>query len=175
LDHVAEELGLHALAIEDALEARQRPKLDRYADHQFLSMYGVALDRATGQLQLHELAAFITATALVTVRKDDAFDLDDVVVRWDESIDLARYGVGFLLYGLIDHVVDGHFDAVQALDDEIEELEDLLFESRLGRRMCSDVALRCVRAWSLCAESCCRCARSSTRSCVATSASSPRK
>jgi magnesium transporter len=129
LDHVAAELGLHALAIEDALEARQRPKLDRYADHQFLSMYAVALDRATGQLQLQELAAFITATALVTVRKDDAFDLDEVVVRWDESMDLARYGVGFLLYGLIDRVVDGHFDAVQALDDEIEQLEDLLFES----------------------------------------------
>ena len=129
LDHVAEELGLHALAIEDALEARQRPKLDRYADHQFLSMYAVALDRATGQLQLQELAIFITATALVTVRKDDAFDLDEVVVRWDESMDLARCGVGFLLYGLIDRVVDGHFDAVQALDDEIEQLEDLLFES----------------------------------------------
>jgi magnesium transporter len=129
LNHVAEELGLHALAIEDALEARQRPKLDRYADHQFLSMYGVALDRATGQLQLHELAVFITAKALVTVRKDDVFDLDEVVVRWDESMDLARCGVGFLLYGLVDHVVDGHFDAVQALDDEIEELEDLLFAS----------------------------------------------
>ena len=75
LDHVADELGLHALAIEDALEARQRPKLDRYTDHLFLSMYGVAFDKATGQLQLRELAAFITTTALVTVRKDKAFDL----------------------------------------------------------------------------------------------------
>jgi magnesium transporter len=129
LDRVADELGLHALAIEDALEARQRPKLDRYADHLFLSMYGVAFDKATGQLQLRELAAFVTTTALVTVRKDEALNLDDVVVRWDGSMDLAKYGVGFLLYGLIDHVVDGHFEAVQALDEEIEEIEDLLFES----------------------------------------------
>ena len=129
LDHVADELGLHALAIEDALEARQRPKLDRYTDHQFLSMYGVAFDKATGQLRLRELAAFITTTALVTVRKDEEFDLDDVVVRWDGSMDLAKHGVGFLLYGLIDHVVDGHFEAVQALDEEIEEIEDLLFAS----------------------------------------------
>ena len=163
LDHVAEELGLHALAIEDALEARQRPKLDRYADHQFLSMYGVALDRATGQLQLQELAAFITASALVTVRKDDSFDLDEVVVRWDESMELARCGVGYLLYGLIDRVVDGHFDAVQALDDEIEQLEDLLFDDARTTRTCSAAALSCARAWSTSAGWCCRCARSSTR------------
>ena len=90
-------------------------------------------------------------------------------------MDLARCGVGFLLYGLIDHVVDGHFDAVQALDDEIEELEDLLFESppRATDVQRRSFALR--KSWSLCAEWCCRCARSSTRSCVATSASSPKK
>ena len=127
LQRVAAELGLHELAVEDAVEAHQRPKLDRYADHQFLTMYGVRLDETTGRLQLSELAAFITPTVLMTVRQDDRLDLDDVVTRWDESGDLARYGVGFLLYGLVDHVVDGHFQAVQELDDEIEQLEDLLF------------------------------------------------
>jgi magnesium transporter len=129
LDRVAQELGVHALAIEDALEARQRPKLDRYADHQYLNVYGVAFDQATGGLQLHELAAFITESVLVTVRKDEGFDIEEVVSRWDSSTDLAKYGAGFLLYGLVDHIVDGHFVAVQALDDEIEALEDLLFNS----------------------------------------------
>ncbi|MBA2561261.1 MAG: magnesium transporter CorA family protein [Propionibacteriales bacterium] len=125
---VGDELGLHHLAVEDAIEAHQRPKLDRYDDHQFLSMYAVGLDPASGELRLNELAVFITSTALVTVRKDDSFDIPDVNDRWDENADLARHGVGFLLYGLVDLVVDGHFDAVQVLDDEIEQLEDLLFD-----------------------------------------------
>ena len=130
LEVVARELGLHALAVEDAVDARQRPKLDRYDSHEFLNMYEVRLDRVSGRLQLHEISAFITPQTLVTVRKDRAFDMDAVMARWDESQDLAVNGVGFLLWGLIDHVVDGHFEAVETLDDEIERLEDLLFDER---------------------------------------------
>jgi magnesium transporter len=130
LDQVAAELGLHQLAVEDAMEARQRPKLDRYADHQFLTAYSVHLDVETGRLAHTEVAAFITPSALVTIRQDDTFDIDDVVARWDASKDLAVHGVGYLLYGLLDHVVDGHFQTVQDLDEQIEGLEDLLFETR---------------------------------------------
>ena len=119
LEVIAEELGLHRLAVADALDMRQRPKLDRYASHEFLNMYDVRLDHDSGELRMSELSAFITPTALVTVRKDEQFDT---------SADLARCGVGFLLYGLIDHVVDSHFAAVQDLDEEIEELEDMLFD-----------------------------------------------
>jgi magnesium transporter len=125
---VADELNLHDLAVADAVAALQRPKLDRYANHQFLNVYAVRLDAVTGRLALAELSAFITANALVTVRKDPAFDMDGVVARWDQSPDLAGHGVGFLLHGLLDHVVDGHFEAVQSLDEEIEKLEDLLFD-----------------------------------------------
>jgi magnesium transporter len=128
LSTVAEELGLHRLAVADASNLHQRPKLDRYATHEFLNMYAVDLDHATGRLQLSELSAFVTANALITIRKDHAFDIEDVVARWDDLPDLAEFGVGFLLYGLIDHIVDGHFAAVQDLDEEIEALEDLLFD-----------------------------------------------
>ena len=130
LEIVAAELGLHALAVEDAVSPRQRAKLDRYDTHDFMSLYAIKLDHDSASLRLSELAAFITSRALVTVRKDASFDLDAVVARWDHSRDLAGNGVGFLLWGLIDHVVDGYFDAVQILDEEIEELEDLLFEDR---------------------------------------------
>ena len=61
------------------------------------------------------------------MRKDDGLDIGAVVGYWDASPDLAAYGVGFLLYGLLDNVVDGHFAAVQVLDDAIEGLEDRLF------------------------------------------------
>jgi magnesium transporter len=130
LEIVAQELGLHELAVEDAVEHRQRPKLDHYRTHDFLSMYAVRLNRETGELESSELAAFITPRALVTVRKDERFDVEKVVKRWDNAGDLARHQIGFLLYGLIDFVVDGHFQTVQDLDEEIELLEDLLFDDR---------------------------------------------
>jgi len=50
-----------------------------------------------------------------------------VVERWDASSDLAKFGVGYLLHGLLDYIVDGHFETVQAMDDTVESLEDDLF------------------------------------------------
>jgi len=127
LSVLSEEFGLHPLAVEEAVEEHQRPKLDRYQSHLFLNVYGARLDSESGELATSELAAFITARALITVRKDDGLDIGAVVERWDASPDLAGSGVGYLLYGLLDYVVDGHFEAVQSLDDAVEALEDQLF------------------------------------------------
>jgi magnesium transporter len=127
---LADELGLDSLAVEDASLGRQRPKFSRYVGHDFLTVYAVRLDVTTGELVTGEIAAFITPSALVTVRKDEQFPIDDLVSRWDDNVDLSQYGVGALVHGLLDFVVDGHFDAVQALDEEIELLEDLLFDDR---------------------------------------------
>ena len=130
LELVSEEFGLHPLAVEDAIQQHERPKLDRYQDHAFLTAYAVSLDPATGRLQKGELAAFITPRALITDRKDPTFDIEGVMERWDGSADLAGHGVGFLLWGLLDFVVDGHFATVQQLDEALEGLEDLLFDER---------------------------------------------
>ncbi|WP_042373381.1 magnesium transporter CorA family protein [Streptacidiphilus neutrinimicus] len=129
---ITEEFGLHELAVEDARHEHQRPKLDRYADHCFLSMYAVCADRGGEELSISELSVFVTANALITVRPDDRFDMDDVVVRWDNAPALAEHGVGFLLHGLLDQVVDGHFRAVQEMDDRIEEIEEGLFDGTAG-------------------------------------------
>lgn len=127
---IEDEFGLHELAVEDAVNEHERPKLDRYGSHLFLSAYEAVLDEVSGELTTSEIAVFVTPRALITVRKDDRFRMDDVVARWDASPDLAKHGVAFLLWGLLDHIVDGHFAAVQQLDDAIEELEDLLFDDR---------------------------------------------
>jgi magnesium transporter len=124
---LSDEFGLHPLAVEDAVLEHERPKLDRYRSHLFLTAYGVHLDTDSGQLATSELSAFITPRALITVRKDDGLDIGAVTERWDSTTDLARHGVGYLLHGLIDFIVDEHFAAVQALDDAIETLEDHLF------------------------------------------------
>src|SRR6476661_5784869 len=127
LASIAEEFSLHPLAVEDAVTEHERPKLDRYESHLFLSAYAVRLDAHTGTLSTSEIDAFVMPNALVTIRQDDQVDIDALVRRWDDSGDLAKNGVSFLLWGLLDHVVDGHFEAVQSLDTEIEALEDLLF------------------------------------------------
>jgi magnesium transporter len=125
---LSEEFGLHPLAVEDALHHGQRPKLDRYRSHLFLTAYAARLDAGTGELATSELAVFITSRALITVRKDDGLDIGAIVQRWDENPDLAGFGVGYLLYGLLDYIVDGHFEAVQSLDECVEEIEDRLFD-----------------------------------------------
>jgi magnesium transporter len=129
---IGREFGLHKLAIEDALEQTQRTKIDRYPTHLFMSAYSAALDGDSGELVVREIAVFITHHALITVRKDVEFDIDPVVARWDSSPDLALHGVSFLLYGLLDHLVDGHFRAVEALDQAVEEAEEGLFDSTRG-------------------------------------------
>ncbi|MGW3175361.1 magnesium transporter CorA family protein [Streptomyces sp. NPDC001153] len=132
LTMLGQEFGIHELALEDAAHHGQRPKLDRYRTHEFLSAYAVTVSPDGAQLTYSEIAVFLTSQAMITVRKDDGLDIEDVVARWDESPDLAGHGVGFLLHGLLDHLVDGHFAAVQQLDDSVEELGGLLFAA--GRR-----------------------------------------
>ena len=124
---LSQEFGLHPLAIEDAGNEKQRPKLDRYRTHLFLTAYAVKLDTGTGQLAASEVDAFITDRALITIRKDDGLDIGAVVERWDADSDLAKFGVAYLLHGLLDYIVDGHFEAVQSLDEAVESLEDDLF------------------------------------------------
>jgi magnesium transporter len=124
---LSDEFGLHPLAVEDAGRERQRPKLDRYRTHLFMTVHGARLDTVSGELAISEVAAFVTERALITVRKDDGLDIGAVVDRWDASPDLAKFGVGYLVHGLLDYVVDGHFDAVQSMDDSVESLEDQLF------------------------------------------------
>ncbi|WP_101524990.1 magnesium transporter CorA family protein [Nocardioides houyundeii] len=130
LQLVASELGLHELAVQDVAQGRQRPKFDRYDGHDFLSAYTVQLDMDSGQLVTAEMHAFVTPAVLVTVRPEENFSLDALLARWDDEAGLTRFGVGALLLGLLNFVVDGHFAAVESLDDQIEQLEDLLFDDR---------------------------------------------
>lgn len=126
-ERVQAEFGLHRLAIEDASSPRERPKLSHYTSHLFFSAYQVAFDAGGGELAVHQVSAFVTERALITVHGEDV-DMDAVLQRWSDTQELAPHGVAYLVHGLLDVIVDGHFDAVQALDDALEALEDKLFE-----------------------------------------------
>ena len=130
LGAISEELGLHPLAVEDVLHERQRSKLDRYPSHLFVVCYAAHLDVATGELTKAEATAFVTANAMVTVRLDEAFDIDEVTARWDAQQHLSGHGVAYLLHGLLDYAVDTHSATLEELDDQIEALEDLLFSQQ---------------------------------------------
>ena len=128
LEVVREELSLHDLALEDAVAPHQRPKLDHYENFDFLSAMVARLDEQA-ELSLHEVDAFITQNALVTVRKSSDIGVEHLTKRWDAAAAKnARSGVGFLLHGLLDLIVDGHFATVQLLDEQLDELEDVLFD-----------------------------------------------
>jgi magnesium transporter len=127
LHEVADELGLHELAVEDALEPHQRPKLDHYDSHLFLSCHSADLDVPSGELRKYEIDAFIGDRWLITVRMEPGWDMDAVEARWDRSPELASNGVSFLLYGLLDVVVDGYFETIQAFDEYYDTVSDGIF------------------------------------------------
>lgn len=138
LARLADELSLDPQAVEDALGHAERAKATRYASHTFLTAYATSLRAEGGErtsrqrsgLRASRVSAFVFPQGLITVRQGPDFDLEPVVRRWDDNADLLKHGVGALVHGLLDVVVDSHFEAVQSLDDEMEDLEDALFDDR---------------------------------------------
>ena len=136
LTDLAGELGLNVWAVEDAVAPSERVKATIYGTHTFFTVYAVDITSPDPQsdpaqtrsmLTKHRISAFVLPRALVTVRLAPQFDIDEVSRRWDD-LGGQKYGVGALVHGLLDVVVDGHFEAVQVLDDCIEGLEDELFD-----------------------------------------------
>ena len=130
LEAVGSEFRLHPLAIEDASQPHERPKLDRYSGHLFLNVYAVhlTLDDGDSKLDKTEISAFITERALITVRKSPS-DTHRLVERWDADAKLSDAGgVGFLVYGLLDEVVDSQYAAGMRLDEAMDTVEDSLLE-----------------------------------------------
>ena len=130
LQAVAAEFGLHRLAVEDAVHDHQRPKLDGYPGHRFMNVYAVEVTIQSPAPSMHkaEISAFITERALITVRKSP-LDTTPLVERWDADAELgASGGVGFLVYGLLDVVVDSQLAAARVLDEAMDKTEDIILE-----------------------------------------------
>lgn len=144
LARLAAELDLDPHAVEDAVSHQERPKATRHASHTFITAYATRLDglepssgdqeRLRSRLVVSRISAFVLPQGVITVRPDPHFDIDEVVRRWDDNADLVQYGVGALVHGLLDTVVDSHFSTVEQLDDRIESLEDVLFDERSRTR-----------------------------------------
>ena len=130
LKELATELGLNDWAVEDAVADAERTKATVYQTHTFFTVYAVSpaqpADDTESALSTHRISGFVLPQGLITVRLSPEFHIDAVSRRFDE-LGSQEHGVGALVHGLLDVVVDGHFEAVQRLDDAVESIEDELF------------------------------------------------
>ena len=127
VDSVATEFGFHHLAVEDAVKAHQRPKIERYGDVLFTVLRTARYDDAAEAVVFDELHVFTGHRVVVTVRHGAAPDLPAVRRRLEDQPALLRRGPEAVLYAILDQVVDEYAPVVEGLQDDIDEIEDQLF------------------------------------------------
>ncbi|MFF1925296.1 magnesium/cobalt transporter CorA [Streptomyces sp. NPDC058221] len=124
---VSSEFGLHPLAVEDALAAHQRPKLEVYDDSLFVVIKPVMYDHGTDTVSADELMVFIGDSFVVTVRHGEAAPLAAVRRRLEAEADVLKHGPTAVLYAVSDAVVDHYIDVAGELQVDLEELETQVF------------------------------------------------
>ncbi|QIB42800.1 magnesium and cobalt transport protein CorA [Streptomyces aureoverticillatus] len=124
---LAAEFDLHELAVEDAMEAHQRPKLERYGETLFVVLRAARYLDAPEEVDFGELHVFVGADFVITVRHGAAPDLSAVRRRMEEDPELLRLGPEAVLYAILDAVVDGYAPVVSGVQNDIDEIETEVF------------------------------------------------
>ncbi|MGW7362116.1 magnesium and cobalt transport protein CorA [Streptomyces sp. NPDC054841] len=124
---LAEEFDLHELAVEDALEAHQRPKLERYGETLFVVLRAARYLDAPEEVDFGELHVFVGRDFLITVRHGAAPDLSAVRRRMESTPELLALGPEAVLYAILDAVVDGYAPVVAGVQNDIDEIETEVF------------------------------------------------
>jgi magnesium transporter len=125
LSEMQKAFDLHPLAVEDALVGHQRPKVDEYGDSLFAVLHLVEPD--SGEYHVGELAIFAGPNYIVTVRSRAQKGLAEVRARCEREPQLLRQGPGFVLYAVIDAVVDRYFPILDTLEDDLDGIEQRIF------------------------------------------------
>jgi len=125
LDRLQHLLGLHPLAVEDARNGHQRPKVEDYGDSLFAVMQIIEPDGA--ELRVGEVAVFAGRNYVVSVRSHAERGFQEVRARCEREPELLRLGSGFVLYALADAVVDRYFPLLDLLEAELESVEERIF------------------------------------------------
>lgn len=134
---LADEFDLHKLAIEDALEAHQRPKLERYGDTLFVVLRAARYLDAPEEVDFGELHLFVGPDFVITVRHGAAPDLSAVRRRMEATPELLALGPEAVLYAILDSVVDGYAPVVAGVQNDIDEIETEVFrgDPEVSRRI----------------------------------------
>jgi magnesium transporter len=125
---IADQFGLHELAVEDAVKAHQRPKVELYDDTLLVVVKTARYVDPEEVIEIGELLVFVNPAFIVTVRHGEG-ELSAVRRRVDERPDLLAHGAGMVLYAILDHVVDGYEEAASGVDVDIQEVERQVFSS----------------------------------------------
>ena len=129
---VAREFGLHPLAVEDAVHAHQRAKLERYGDTIFCVLLAASYDDEREEVRFGELHVFAGPSFVITVRHGDPPDLGAVRRGLETRPDLLRRGTVVVLHAILDRVVDDYAPVVAGLENDIDEIEDQVFQAHAG-------------------------------------------
>jgi magnesium transporter len=124
LTELQKTFDLHDLAVEDSRRWGQRAKIDFYPQHLFLVAHGITMDERDEILdrEVHLFAG--GGYFVVTVRREPLFDFGKTGERFESAPDLSKEGIGFLLYLILDEIVDGYLDTIESFEDQSDDVED---------------------------------------------------
>ncbi|OUD87004.1 Magnesium transport protein CorA [Clavibacter michiganensis subsp. michiganensis] len=161
LQALAEEFDLHELAVEDAVQAHQRPKTERYSSTLFTVLRAARYVDDREEVEFGELHVFLGRNFVITVRHAESPDLSAIRTRMQERPELLSHGPQSVLYAILDAVVDGYAPVVTGLANDIDEIEDQVFDgdpavSRRIYELSREVIdfQRAVRRSAACCSSC---------------------
>ena len=126
-ESVTGEFDLHELAVEDAIKAHQRPKIERYGSSVFVVLKSARYIDETETVEFGEIHAFVGSGFIITVRHGEASELHEVRERLENEPDLLRRGPAAILYAIMDRVVDDYTPVIQGLQTDIDEIESEVF------------------------------------------------
>ena len=127
------EFGLHELAVEDARHGHQRPKIEEYGDTVFAVMHTVEFS-PTDELNVGEVCVFVGANFVLSVRSHSTTGFLGVRERAEREAHLLRHGASFVFYALMDAVVDRYFPVIDAMEEELDTIEEQIFEPGSARQ-----------------------------------------
>lgn len=131
LNAMRNEFGLHELAVEDAQHGHQRPKIEEYNGSLFVVLHLIELQN--DELNVGEMAIFAGTKYVLSVRSRAERGFTDVRARCEREPELLRHGAGYVLYALMDGVVDRYFPALDSIESAIEDIEELIFADQPTR------------------------------------------
>ncbi len=131
LAQMQDEFGLHPLAIEDAMHAHQRPKLEVYGDSLFIALHTAQL--VNGRIEFGETHAFFGRNYLLTIRHGASLSYAPARARCEREPELLALGPSFALYAVLDFIVDNVMPIVGEFEDELEDLEKDIFAETFRR------------------------------------------
>jgi magnesium transporter len=133
LAEMQEEFDLHELAVEDARHGHQRPKIEEYGDSLFVVLHTVEFT-PTDEIKVGEIDIFVGRNYVLSVRSRTERGFKEVRARAERDPELLKYGSGYVLYALMDAVVDRYFPVLDAIESELERVEEHLFQEGASPR-----------------------------------------